>query len=161
MNKTLLVAMFLGLMPTIAQANDAIGFLLMDRNHVATQSEQEPETGNTLSATVARYAVQHGVSPAFANAVAHVESRHRCSAIGRAGERGIMQVKPATARSVGITGNLLDCSTGIQAGLRYLRLAIDRAGGENCVAASLYNRGIYAGLSCTGYGRKVIGLAGL
>jgi soluble lytic murein transglycosylase-like protein len=109
---------------------------------------------------VTEYAKAHGITPAFARAVVHVESRYRCNAIGKAGERGIMQVKPATARGVGVTGNLLDCSVGLTAGMRYLNEAIKRAGGENCAAASLYNRGIYARPICTGYGRKVVQLTG-
>lgn len=147
------------IVPTLAHANEAITFLLLDRENQAP-AEAASSPALPMNEMVARYAREHGISEEFANAVAHVESRHRCGAIGRAGERGIMQVKPATARSVGITGNLLDCSTGIRAGLLYLKLAIDRAGGENCYAASLYNRGIYAPLRCTGYGQKIVALAG-
>jgi soluble lytic murein transglycosylase-like protein len=74
---------------------------------------------------------------------------------GRAGERGVMQVLPRTARSVGISGNLYDCATGIEAGLRYLRLAVlmhVRAGW--CAVASAYNSGTWRGSRCTHYGRS-------
>ena len=78
----------------------------------------------------------------------------RCNARnGRA--LGAMQVFKATARSVGVTGNLLDCATGIEAGVRYLRLALDRAG-SLCGAASLFNKGLYARPSCSGYALKVM-----
>jgi soluble lytic murein transglycosylase-like protein len=126
-----------------------------------TTEETAPRTEYmAMQDMVGQYAQKHGITPDFARAVARVESRYRCNAIGRAGERGIMQVKPATARSVGVNGDLLNCSVGLSAGMLYLNEAIERAGGENCEAASLYNRGVYASPICTGYGRKVMKLAG-
>jgi soluble lytic murein transglycosylase-like protein len=68
-----------------------------------------------------------------------------------------MQVKPATARGVGVTANMRkDCNAAIVAGVRYLKMAIAR-GGATCAGISLYNRGVYARPVCTVYGRKVLG----
>ncbi|WP_316219096.1 transglycosylase SLT domain-containing protein [Bradyrhizobium sp. SZCCHNR2026] len=103
---------------------------------------------------------QHGLSRSLVHAVIRVESNYNCRLTGRAGERGIMQVKPATARSIGVTGNLYDCSTGLHAGLRYLQIAISR-GGAGCAGISLYQRGIYGRPVCTAYGRKVLRTARL
>ncbi|WP_349369730.1 transglycosylase SLT domain-containing protein [Salinarimonas sp.] len=110
----------------------------------------------SVQAMVTQAALRHGIDPALAHAVATVESHYRCNAVGRAGELGVMQVKPATARSVGVTGNLRDCATGIEAGMRYLRAALDRHG-EGCGGVSAYNMGIHRKASfCNGYGRKVM-----
>ncbi|MGJ4951832.1 transglycosylase SLT domain-containing protein [Bradyrhizobium sp. HKCCYLS20291] len=98
---------------------------------------------------------QHGLSRSLVHAVVRVESNYSCGLTGRAGERGIMQVKPATARSVGVTGNLYDCSTGLRAGLLYLKIAL-RRGGDGCAGISLYQRGVYGQPVCTAYGRKVL-----
>ncbi|WP_407156340.1 transglycosylase SLT domain-containing protein [Bradyrhizobium sp. STM 3557] len=57
-----------------------------------------------------------GILRAIAHAVVKVESNYNCHLRGNHGERGIMQVKPETARSVGVTGNLFDCATGLRAG---------------------------------------------
>jgi Transglycosylase SLT domain len=97
-----------------------------------------------------------GVPVALALAITRYESGGRCHMRGRAGERGAMQVLPQTARSVGVTGNLYDCATGIEAGLRYLRLAVwmhARAGW--CAVASAYNSGTWRGSRCTHYGRAI------
>lgn len=67
-----------------------------------------------------------------------------------------MQVKPATARGVGVTGNLRDCATGIRAGVQVLKRALTLAGGDWCVAASLFNSGFGGRRHCSPYGRKVI-----
>lgn len=97
-----------------------------------------------VPAMVTEAAVRHGVPARLAHAVAKAESSYRCNARGLAGEQGVMQVKPATARSVGVTGNLFNCRTGIEAGMRYLKQALVLSGGNWCGAATLYNRGIGA-----------------
>ncbi|CCD94641.1 Soluble lytic transglycosylase, SLT domain (fragment) [Bradyrhizobium sp. ORS 375] len=114
-----------------------------------------PAFGSNLGTMVDAAADAQGVPRALAHAVVKVESNYNCHLRGSAGERGIMQVKPTTAREIGITGNLYDCSTGLRAGMLYLRIAISK-GGADCAGVSLYQRGIYARPSCTAYGRKVM-----
>ena len=110
----------------------------------------------SISSMVDHYAAKHGVPRHIAHGVVRVESGYRCGA--RNGpHRGIMQVNPRTARGVGVYGNLLDCHTGLEAGMRYLRQALDR-GGVGCAGIALYNMGTYAKPRCTAYGRKVLAL---
>lgn len=88
-----------------------------------------------------------GVPVDFAVAIARHESRFKCSAIGAANERGVMQIKPATARGIGYKGpsnGLNDCRTGVYWGMKYLRMAIDEAKGDLQRAAFLYNAGLNA-----------------
>lgn len=104
---------------------------------------------------VTESALRHGVPPKLAHAVVMVESRYQCKARSRSNARGVMQVLPATARGVGVHGNLYDCRTGLEAGMRYLA-AILRKNGTSCGAISLYNRGAHGRPVCTAYGRKVL-----
>lgn len=88
-----------------------------------------------------------GVPADFAVAIARHESRFKCSAVGAANERGVMQIKPATARGIGYKGptnGLNDCRTGVYWGMKYLKMAIEVAKGDLKRAAFLYNAGIYA-----------------
>lgn len=103
-------------------------------------------------------AQRHGVPVAVAHAIVRVESNYNCSARSHMNARGIMQVLPATARGEGVGGNLYNCATGLEAGMRYLRKIVV-AHGTSCAALSLYERGIYARPVCTGYGRKAVRLA--
>lgn len=119
-----------------------------------------PAFGSDIRSVINAAADAEGVPRVLAQAVAKVESNFNCHLRGSAGERGIMQVKPATAREIGITGNLFDCVTGARAGARYLRIAISK-GGSGCAGVSLYQRGVYARPSCTAYGRKVMRAAAL
>jgi soluble lytic murein transglycosylase-like protein len=104
---------------------------------------------------VTSVAQTHGVDPALAHAVVKVESGYNCAAQNpRSSAAGPMQVLKGTARAVGVQGNLLNCRTGLEAGMRYLKQMVTRSGGSACAAASAFNRGSVAG--CTAYGRKVM-----
>ena len=71
-------------------------------------------------------------------AVAKVESNLREDARSAAGARGLLQVMPATARSLDL--NVDDSSSNILAGARYLRLLLDRFGSSD-LALAAYNAG--------------------
>ena len=88
------------------------------------------------------------------------ESRYQCGAYNRrTGASGIGQVLPSTARSVGVYGNLLDCHNGIEAAAGYLHAALERARGDWGGAATLYNRGLGASPSHSGYSNHVMQFA--
>lgn len=97
------------------------------------------------------------------NAIIKVESNGNPNAKGRHGEIGLMQIKLATARSVGYRGTrkaLFHAATNVTFGTAYLNLAIKRAGGNLCHAATLYNRGVYAKPRRSAYAAKVMRAAG-
>lgn len=104
-------------------------------------------SGSSVQDMVRVEASRQGVPVSFALAVADHESKFRCSAVGKHGERGVMQIKPATARGIGYTGTargLNDCKTGIYWGMKYLKMAITHAKGDLRRAAFYYNAGIGA-----------------
>lgn len=93
---------------------------------------------------VAKYAAQYGVPVSLAHAVISVESSYRASARGAAGEVGLMQIKPATARMMGYTGSvkaLYNPETNIKFGLKYLAKAHKLGGGTTCGTILKYNAG--------------------
>jgi soluble lytic murein transglycosylase-like protein len=109
---------------------------------------------------VTKYAVKHGVDPALAHAIVKVESNYNCNARNpRSSATGLMQTLVPTARGVGVTGDLRDCGTSLEAGMRYLKQAIAKHG-DGCAGASAYNLGHYGSSRCTGYGKKVMSIAG-
>ena len=112
-------------------------------NFTAARSVAKPakalhwRRGRRGSAT--RYVIaaarRHGVPVRVALAVCRLESGCRCGVRrGRAGEIGPMQVLPATARAIG--ASLRGCRAQVEAGVRYLRLALRR--GHVCH----YNSGV-------------------
>jgi soluble lytic murein transglycosylase-like protein len=98
----------------------------------------------TYTTLVSRYAAAYGVPVSLAHAVISVESNYRPNIRGSAGEVGLMQIKPATARMMGYTGNtegLFDPETNIKFGMKYLGLAHQLSGGTTCGTILRYNAG--------------------
>ncbi|MHA6643064.1 lytic transglycosylase domain-containing protein [Mesorhizobium sp. A623] len=96
------------------------------------------------SAIVARYAASYGVPFSLARAVIRVESNYRPHLTGSAGEVGLMQIKPATARMMGYSGSvkgLYDPETNIKYGMKYLAMAQGLGGGTTCGTILKYNAG--------------------
>ena len=93
---------------------------------------------------VERYAREYGVPVDLAHAVIRVESNYVPTVRGRAGEVGLMQIKPTTARGMGYTGSvkaLYNPETNIKYGMKYLALAHSRGGGTTCGTILKYNAG--------------------
>jgi soluble lytic murein transglycosylase-like protein len=133
-------------MPYMTTAEAA---LAVEATNDVTSKETE-ETGAKAASSVpysdiiTRYATQHGVPVPLAKAVVRIESNFRPNARGRAGEIGLMQIKPATARGIGFTGStqaLYDPETNIRYGMKYLAKAHQLAGGDLCGTILRYNAG--------------------
>ena len=93
---------------------------------------------------ISKYAKTHGVPEALAHAVISVESNYRPKARGAAGEVGLMQIKPATARMMGYRGStkaLYNPETNIKYGMLYLAKAHQLGGGTTCGTILKYNAG--------------------
>ncbi len=93
---------------------------------------------------IEREARDLALAPDIAEAVLAVESGYRPDAIGSAGEIGLMQILPSTARMLGFAGTLADLAvpeTNIHYGVTYLAQAWRLAGGDLCTAVMKYRAG--------------------
>ena len=75
-----------------------------------------------------------------------MESRYQAGLVGRGGTIGLMQIKLATARSLGYTGDaqgLRDPDTNLAYGVKYLAGAYRAAGGDHARAMHYYASGYY------------------
>ena len=114
--------------------------------------------GPSVQDMVRHEAIRQGVPVSLALAVAKHESNFRCSAIGKAGERGVMQIKPRTARGLGYHGTpsgLNNCAIGIRYGMMYLKMAYRKAGGNVYRAAILYNGGLGSKKKRSAYAEQI------
>ncbi|MEQ8297108.1 MAG: transglycosylase SLT domain-containing protein [Nitratireductor sp.] len=120
----------------------------------ASQTAKVGKTAKTVKAVkggkggyhtiIARYASSYGVPVSLARAVVRVESNFRANARGKAGEVGLMQIKPATARMMGYRGStkgLFNPETNIKYGMKYLAKAHKLGGGSTCGTILKYNAG--------------------
>lgn len=90
--------------------------------HVAPRPRPLPLS--MVQELVKLYAAKHGVPLHIAHNLVSVESGWRQNAVSRKGARGIMQLRPRTAR--GLRVNIYDTKQNIEGGMRYLRLMYDR-----------------------------------
>jgi len=99
---------------------------------------------SAYSAIIARYATEYSVPLSLAHAVIQVESNYRPGIVGSAGEIGLMQIKPSTARMLGYSGSvagLHDPETNIRFGMKYLSMARELGDGSTCGTILKYNAG--------------------
>lgn len=117
--------------------------VVIDR--METASTAKPTSGGrAYGKIVSRYSATYGVPSSLAHAVIRVESNYRVDALGRAGEIGLMQIKPSTARMLGYSGSakgLYDPETNIKYGLMYLGMAHKLGGRTTCGTILRYNAG--------------------
>ncbi|MCF6368220.1 lytic transglycosylase domain-containing protein [Rhizobium halophilum] len=102
------------------------------------------QSTNPYSKIITKYAKEYGVPVELAHAVVKVESNFNPKARGAAGEIGLMQIKPATARMMGYKGSvkqLYNPETNIEFGMKYLGAAHELGGGKTCGTILKYNAG--------------------
>lgn len=118
---------------------------------------------NQIHNLVTKKAIEHSVPPRLAHAVVTVESRYNVKA--RNGSSiGLGQIQCRTAKGIGFKGDcsrLYDPETNLHFSFKYLKMALDRAQGNECHAATLYNRGIGAKPTVSGYCNKVYAVMGV
>lgn len=98
-------------------------------------------------AIIKRHAAKHGVPVKIAHAFVKVESNYNYKTRGRAGEVGLMQLLPSTARAIGYRGTmkaLYNPETNIAWGMKYLAMAHKKAGGNVCGTVMRYQSGLWA-----------------
>lgn len=104
-----------------------------------------PNETPELRDLIGRAAARHDVPEDLVQRVVIRESRHRPDA--RSGPYyGLMQILPATARSMGFRGQpaaLLDPATNLEYAVKYLRGAWLVSGGDRDRAVGLYAKGYY------------------
>ena len=97
-------------------------------------------------ALVASHASANGVPESLVHRVIVRESRYQPHLVGRGGAIGLMQIKLATARGLGYTGDaagLRDPNTNLTYAVKYLAGAYRAANGDHNRAVAYYASGYY------------------
>lgn len=164
----LLVCLASTAFPTVGQAADRAGIyrLLEDNSaiHLTDRAQgaallvvsdtAPPQTGGAsppapaaasaaVNAIVLQAAQANRLDPNLLHAVIATESGYLNVAVSRRGAQGLMQLMPATARSLGVT-NAFDAQQNIGAGARHLRSLLDAFGQDTRLALAAYNAGAAA-----------------
>lgn len=117
-----------------------------------------------IAAAIGREAGRQGVDPWLIFAVIWVESDFDPLSLGGAGERGLMQILPATARSVAASrfgephldpDRLFEPEVNVRLGTAHLAELLETHGGDPARALTAYNTGRARGAP-NGYARRVL-----
>jgi soluble lytic murein transglycosylase-like protein len=116
----------------------------IDKEPAVAHSAPAGDPSQAYNDIIDRYAKEYGVASSLARAVIQVESGYDPNETGLAGEVGLMQIKPATARMLGYSGTvkqLYDPETNIKWGMKYLAMAQEAGNGTTCGTILKYNAG--------------------
>ena len=97
-------------------------------------------TQQDIDAAIDEAAARHNVDPSLVRSVVKVESNFNPNAVSRKGAMGLMQLMPATARSLKVS-NPFDPQQNVDAGVRHLRRLLDSYGGNVRLSLAAYNAG--------------------
>lgn len=114
------------------------------RDEIAEDNLKRSAKAVNLGEIIARHARANGVPLELAHAVVWAESSYRPHVRGAAGEVGLMQIMPATAKLMGYRGSikkLFHPETNIRYGMKYLGGARKRSDGTICGTILKYNAG--------------------
>jgi peptidoglycan DL-endopeptidase CwlO len=105
----------------------------------ATTGAGQDVGGVPYASLFTRAGTRYGVDPALLAAVAKAESAFDPSAVSAAGAKGLMQLMPGTARSLGV--DPLDPAQAVDGSARLLKQLLGRFGGRVDLALAGYNAG--------------------
>ncbi len=100
----------------------------------------DSDTDDDMDAYIKQVAARYGVPANLVAAVIEAESDNNPRAVSRRGSRGLMQLMPKTARTLGVD-DPFDPRANIDAGVRHLRALMDRFGNNLPLVLAAYNAG--------------------
>ena len=107
---------------------------------MSVDGASELPSGTPFAAEITAAAKRHGVDPALLAGLVKQESGFNPNAVSPAGARGLTQLMPGTAASLGVS-DPLDPAQALDGGAKYLREQLDRFGGDVARALGAYNAG--------------------
>jgi soluble lytic murein transglycosylase-like protein len=121
---------------------EALASQVADLPHTVAKTGRLTGSPNTSSFAqiIEKASARYGVDTRVINAVIKQESSYNPKALSSCGAQGLMQLMPATAKSLGVT-DPFDPEQNIMAGTKYLKQKLDEFNGDLKMALAAYNAG--------------------
>lgn len=105
-----------------------------------TAATGAPVSGMPYASEINAAATKYGIDPALLAGLVKQESGFNPNATSAVGAKGLTQLMPATARSLGVT-DVTDPAQALDGGAKYLKQMLDKFGGDERLALAAYNAG--------------------
>jgi soluble lytic murein transglycosylase-like protein len=103
-------------------------------------SERSLKGERSLHPIIQRVALRYNIDPALVKAIIMAESEYNPKAISAKGAKGLMQLMPVTARSLGVD-DIFNPEQNIHAGVRHFKFLLTQFDGNIRLALAAYNAG--------------------
>ncbi len=103
-------------------------------------TSKQKNAENRYQPLILEAAYRYKLEPAIIKAIIMAESGFNPKAVSEVGARGLMQLMPRTARSLGVEDSFKPAHN-IEAGARYFKYLLDQFDGEIKLALAAYNAG--------------------
>ncbi len=120
--------------------SSAVSFQPSENSSSPSPSATPGETDPLFRSIIQEASDLYEVEPELIQAIIMAESSYNPRAVSRRGARGLMQLMPATAKSLGVEDSF-NPEHNIHGGVRYFKQLLDRFGGDTRMALAAYNAG--------------------
>lgn len=150
------------------QNNNTTTVPVLNNTSTSFSDTLQNTASTSLDAIFQKASEKYDVPVSLLKAIGKAESDFNPNAVSGAGAQGVMQLMPATAKSLGVT-NSFDAEQNIMGGAKYIKQMLDRYDGNTKLALAAYNAGSgnvqkYGGIppfkETQNYVKKVMAYAG-
>jgi soluble lytic murein transglycosylase-like protein len=119
---------------------------ILSKMHTASRTEQrQPSVSGRKSEHlyhmfIIQTASHHQIDPALIKAIIMTESGYNTKAVSKKGAKGLMQLMPKTAQSLGVE-DIFNPHQNIAGGVQYFKQMVNRFNGDVKLALAAYNAG--------------------
>ena len=118
----------------------------LQKNHVAAKADDRSlsrfgkKEERLLHPIILQASILHQLDPALIKAIIMAESGYNSKAVSKKGAKGLMQLMPKTAKSLGVE-DIFNPKQNISGGVRYFKKLVNQFNGDIKLALAAYNAG--------------------